>query len=141
MVSEIYTTYRTKVHTFVVKRVHDTNTADDIVQETFIRFMAKDRDTTNTFAYLCEIAKNLIYRSLPRTESLTSAPCSYAVNYDLLFALKNLSRQEFDLMWRIYVDKQSMAAAARDLAISVRTVKIRTSRTLRKLRDQVPLTA
>jgi DNA-directed RNA polymerase specialized sigma24 family protein len=140
MVSEIYTTYHARIYAFVNKRVRDTNTTDDIVQETFIRFMAKDRDTSNTFAYLCEIAKNLIPRTIPRTKSLTSEPSGYNINYDLHCALKNLSKQEFDLVWRIYADQQSMASVARELGISVRDVKIIAAKTLRKLHDQIPLT-
>jgi len=140
MVSEIYSTYHARVHAFVSLRVRDTHTADDIVQETFVRFMAKHRDTTNTFAYLCEIAKNLIPRMLTHTKSLTGGDAGYSINYDLYCALKNLSKQEYELVWRIYADQQSMASVAKDLGISVRAVKIITAKTLRKLRDQVPLT-
>ena len=59
---ELYNRYSTKIYTYCNRILFDSELAEDVFQETFMKFFEsanKDRDMTNVSAFLFKIARNL----------------------------------------------------------------------------------
>ena len=62
-VAEAYVTFAADLRRFVTARTRDADTAEDIVQEAFVRLTVESRasrDPKNPRAWLCRVARNLI---------------------------------------------------------------------------------
>ena len=75
-IEQIWKEYHTKLHSFIQKRVGDASTADDILQEVFIRIMSRIdtlKESNKMQSWIYQIARNAIidhYRAHKTMEEL-----------------------------------------------------------------------
>lgn len=103
-----------KIYKYCYFRLQDRNLAEDITQETFLRFFASEtyRDTGQALQYLYTVARNLCIdeRRRPKSEELSNdIPFSneenLVTNLDLKSAMKKLTEEERELIVLRYVNE------------------------------------
>lgn len=121
--------------------------ADDIVQESFLRFLGAANDFKkagfNEKAYLYRIATNLTYdyfrrnaRDAKRRAHLENAASAYepfAASGDAMQILNKLNVQERALLWLAYVEGQSHGEIAASLGLKFLSVRVLLYRARRKM--------
>ena len=107
--TEIYKRYAPKVHAYCVSMINDKAQAEDIFQETFIKFyhtIDPDYDETNVPSYLMKTARNLCLNymrdkkptvSLEIVENILSEPNAYEKNemFDIIMRALDLLDDKF----------------------------------------------
>lgn len=116
-----------KIYKYCYFRLHNRDLAEDITQETFLRFFASDtyRDTEQALQYLYTIARNLCideYRR-PKTEELSEEILldeenDLVINMDLRAALQRLSDDNRELIVLRYVSEVPIAVLCKMYRIS-----------------------
>lgn len=116
-----------KIYKYCYFRLHNRDLAEDITQETFLRFFASDtyRDTGQALQYLYTIARNLCideYRR-PKTEELSEEILldeenDLVINMDLRAALQRLSDDNRELIVLRYVSEVPIAVLCKMYRIS-----------------------
>lgn len=116
-----------KVYKYCYFRLHNRDLAEDITQETFLRFFTSDtyRDTGQTLQYLYTVARNLCideYRC-PKTEELPEELSldeenDLITNMDLWVALQRLSNDDRELIVLRYVSEVPMSVLCKIYGIS-----------------------
>lgn len=134
-----------KIYRYCFRRLGDRQTAEDVTQETFARFLGAEgyRSQGRAMGYLYTIARNLCadrYRR-PADEPLPEdlpAPDRWddalASSLALRQALAELSDQEQELVLMRYVNQEPVSVIAAALGLSRFAVYRRTEAALKKLR-------
>jgi RNA polymerase sigma-70 factor (ECF subfamily) len=142
----LYEAHGRRLWAYVVRATRDPTTADDIVQDTFMRvFSAKSMDRADSEHrrhYLYRVATNLIRRRYRRPVETTlgeSSSQSTAISPDdelaVRQALNALSDVERQTLWLGYVEGWSWREVARMLGYregSVRQLAVRAKRRFRE---------
>ena len=117
--------------------------ADDLVQESFMRFLGATLQTdTNKRAYLYRIATNLVYDSFRRNtremkrqthinEEVAYEP--FAADSDMTKVFDKLKTQERALLWLAYVEGHQHDEIAEMLGLKSLSVRVLLFRARRKL--------
>lgn len=139
-----------KLYRYCYMRTHHPQTAEDITQETFLRFLrAHDvKEIKRNVAYLYTIARNLcidFYRTRPVAplEEL-GHPVSedsdelHTIRIALEQALEQLPEEDRDLIFLRYTNEVSVAETAKILGVSRFTVYRREKQILKQLQTQLP---
>lgn len=134
--------------TYVARISGNASAADDILQETYLRFLRASRrpaDVKEARHYLYKIATNLVYdrfRSLNRrvetefVETSHGIDSDLAANTELTQVFSRLKEQERVLLWLAYVegyDHQQIAQIANVNKLSVKVLLFRARRKLAQL--------
>ena len=116
-----------KIYKYCYFRLQNRDLAEDITQETFLRFFTSDtyRDTGQALQYLYTVARNLCideYRR-PKTEELPEElplvdENDLVTNMDLRAALQRLSDDDRELVVLRYVSEVPMAVLSKIYGIS-----------------------
>lgn len=103
-----------KIYKYCYFRLHSRDLAEDITQETFLRFFTSDtyRDTGQALQYLYTIARNLCIDEYRRPqieelskESLLDVENDWVINMDLRAALQRLNDDDRELIVLRYVSE------------------------------------
>ncbi|MDO4173138.1 MAG: RNA polymerase sigma factor [Eubacteriales bacterium] len=133
-----------KIYRYCYFRLHRRELAEDITQETFLRFYAQEQyqETGKAMRYLYTIARNLCIDTYkkqpdePLPEELEQPDGTEAVLTDLALqeALRQLETEQQELLLLRYVNEASAADIADLLGISRFAVYRKTNRALKQLR-------
>lgn len=132
---------------YVRRLANSAEVADDIMQESFIRFLgASINSNTNEKAYLYRIATNLVYDYFRRNARETKGQADYVSNRsaepiyepfardsDLNEFFGKLKVQERALLWLAYVEGHKHDEIAEMLGINALSVRVLLFRARRKL--------
>jgi RNA polymerase sigma-70 factor, ECF subfamily len=134
---------------YVARISGDASAADDILQETYLRFLRASKrpaDVNEAKHYLYKIATNLVYdrfRSLKRrgeTEIVESAHEIHnnsAAAIELTQVFSRLKEQERVLLWLAYVEGCDHGQIAQIANVSKLSVKVLLFRARRKLAELI----
>lgn len=131
-----------KIYKYCYFRLQDRNLAEDITQETFLRFFASEtyRDTGQALQYLYTVARNLCIdeRRRPKSEELSNdIPFSneenLVTNLDLKSAMKKLTEDERELIVLRYVNEVPISVMCKLYGISRFAMYRRIQAILKKL--------
>lgn len=129
-----------KIYRYCYYRLHDRETAEDITQETLLRYFSSDvpRDKTETHKYLYTIARNLCideYRRI-KAEPLTAeiADHDFLEDLDLKTALDSLCEEDRELIILRYYDDLSVGVLCQMYGISRFALYRRIKRILAQLK-------
>lgn len=116
-----------KIYKYCYFRLHSRDLAEDITQETFLRFFTSDtyRDTGQALQYLYTVARNLCideYRrqkneELPM-EILSDVENDWVINMDLRAALQRLNDDDRELIVLRYVSEVPITVLCKIYGIS-----------------------
>jgi RNA polymerase sigma-70 factor (ECF subfamily) len=153
LMTALYTEHYGVLLGFITRYVHDRHRAEDLVQETLLRAWRHidhlDTDLGRTRSYLLTIARNVVtnaWRAEQRRPRLVAdepaiAAAPSADNVDQLVegwliaeAMDRLSAEHQAVVRAMYYEGQSVADAARNLAVPEGTVKSRAYYAVRALR-------
>ena len=125
----------------------DASAADDILQETYLRFLKASRPPTDpkeAKQYLYKIATNLVYdrfRSLKRrgeseiVETQFATSDTFAADMEMTQVFSRLKEQERMLLWLAYVEGYDHRQIAEIAKLSKLSVKVLLFRARRKLAE------
>jgi len=146
---EIYERTARPLQAYVSRISGNSALADDIVQETFLRFLRvtlKETDDAGIKSYLYKIATNLVYDHFRKTQrekkwQLFSATKSedeivyetFAEESDMMRVFQNLKPQERALLWLAYVEGYEHREISVVLNLSAVSIKVLLFRARRKL--------
>lgn len=136
-----------KIYRYCYYRLHNRELAEDITQETFLRWFASDtyRDRNQTLQYLYTIARNLCIDEARRIKPEPFNETLQVSNNDpdplstiaLQTALRSLSEQDRELVLLRYVNRESMGVLCRVYGQSRFTLYRRLRTILNKLRNEL----
>ena len=138
-----------KIYRYCYFRLHDGQLAQDITQETFLRFYRQDLklDNRKALPYLYTVAKNLCadeFRKKPvvRIEDIgEDAVCDQSEewidNLTLRAAIEKLPQEEQELLFLRYVNEISVASICKMAGISRFAVYRRLSKALKRLKEEL----
>lgn len=133
-----------KIYKYCYFRLQDRNLAEDITQETFLRFFASEtyRDTGQALQYLYTVARNLCIdeRRRPKSEELSNdIPFSneenLVTNLDLKSAMKKLTEEERELIVLRYVNEVPISVMCKLYGISRFAMYRKIQAILKKLQE------
>lgn len=136
-----------KIFRYCCFRLYDRQLAQDITQETFLRYYSRNirLDNSKELAYLYTIARNLCadaFRKKPlfslEDVKETAAPDTTENLIDSLTlqsALKKLPQEEQELLFLRYVNELSIAAICKMTCLSRFAVYRRLSKAVRQLKE------
>ncbi len=153
---EMYDTYAEAVFRFCLMKVSRKEVAEDITQETFMRFwqsVRQDKDIGSDRAFLYTIARNLIidwYRKKKESslDELTEAGMEFAGEgkdsvelparfKEVMRAVESLEEDSRDVVVLCYLEGLSPKDVAVMMGISANVVSVRLNRALKKIRTIV----
>ena len=111
-----------KIYKYCYFRLHNRDLAEDITQETFLRFFASEtyRDTGQALQYLYTVARNLCIDECrrPKTDDLPDSRSldteeEIMTSIDLRTALDRLSDDDRELILLRYINEVPLAAMSR----------------------------
>lgn len=134
-----------KIYRYCYYKLHNSDLAEDITQETFLRFFESDveRDNTQSLKFLYTVARNLCIDEYRRIKpiSLTDNDQPYYDNMEKHFVLKNamdsLSEEDRDLIMLRYVNGVPMNVLSKMYKVSRFILYRRIKSILKQLRDQM----
>lgn len=136
-----------KIFRYCCFRLYDRQLAQDITQETFLRYYSRNirLDNSKELAYLYTIAKNLCVDAVRQKPPFSLADIEEAVFPDtteelidsltLQSALKKLPQEEQELLFLRYVNELSVAAICKMTCLSRFAVYRRLSKAVRQLKE------
>ena len=145
-----YESTRKTLWGYIVKVMGDQTMADDILQESYVRFLQADLgklDGTQYKAYLYRIATNLIHDNWRRVkrdrrwtsgfedQSITHSTGDLDTAHDVGFAFQQLTQQQRSLLWLAYVEEYPQREIADMLKLREGSVKVLLFRAKQKLID------
>ncbi|MBA2737996.1 MAG: RNA polymerase sigma factor [Pyrinomonadaceae bacterium] len=146
---EIYERTARPLWSYVSRISGNSGLADDIAQETFLRYLRsplKDTDDAGIKSYLYKIATNLVYdhfrktqrenkwRLFPATEPASETVYeTFAEETDMMRVFQNLKPQERALLWLAYVEGYEHREIAVVLNLSAVSIKVLLFRARRRL--------
>lgn len=146
VVSELFERYAGRVYAFA-RRLVDPVTAEDVVQDVFIRMMtASDLEARSiTIGYLLKTAENLIrqrhrttrrQRAMPGREAdFTESPAGAGAP-EVVHAFRGLSAHEQEALRLVVCEGLSYKSAAQAMNVSVTTLNNWKFRAIQKLKDE-----
>ena len=144
----LYESTRKALWAYVVKVVGDQATADDILQESYVRLLQADVGKLHEAqrrAYLYRIATNLIndhWRRVHRDRRWTSETVDqlstktadgFETTHDVGHAFRQLTPQQRSLLWLAYVEEYAHREIAEILKLREGSVKVLLFRAKQKL--------
>ncbi len=140
-----------RIYRYLYFRIHDQHIAEDLTQETFLRFVGSRtyQDENRQLQYLYTIARNLcnqFYRDRvmeydldeavdnPRTEGFEQ---SVVEHISLIDALQKLSQEEREMLFLRYVNDVPVPVMSRLFHISRFAVYRRIKKILKKVIDEI----
>ena len=136
-----------KIYRYCYYRLHNRELAEDITQETFLRWFASDtyRDRNQTLQYLYTIARNLCIDEARRIKPEPFNETLQVSNNDpdplssiaLQTALRSLNEQDRELVLLRCVNRESMGVLCRVYGQSRFTLYRRLRNILNKLRNEL----
>jgi RNA polymerase sigma-70 factor (ECF subfamily) len=144
----LYEQTASRLWAYLAKISRDASVADDLLQETYLRFLRTPRrptDLNEARQYLYKVATNLAYdrfRKLKRRGEMEMEEPAYGANTTLAADLEltqvfsQLKEQERVLLWLAYVegyDHQEIATIANVRRLSVKVLLFRARRKLAEL--------
>lgn len=136
-----------KIYRYCYFKLHNREAAEDVTQETFLRFIANHtyRDTGQVLQYLYSIARNLCINEYhrPQVEALpdeVEAPSSedkLLSAISLHTALSKLDPEERELLLLRYANEVPVNVICRMFQLSRFAVYRKISKALRKLQDRL----
>ena len=146
---EIYQKTARPLWSYVSRMAANSTLADDIVQETFMRFLRspiKETDDAAIKSYLYKIATNLVYDHFRKTQRekrwqlFSTAEQKSEIFYetfteesDMMRVFHNLKPQERALLWLAYVEGYEHREISVVLNLSAVSIKVLLFRARRKL--------
>ena len=133
---------------YVVRMMKDEDLADDVFQDTYIRFLHSNIDHLNESqmkSYLYRIATNRMrdhWRTLKRErrwfaaeteEPSVQTSVEMDLRHDLANALQHLASQERAMVWLAYVEEYSHKEIAEMFKLREKSIKVLLHRAKRKL--------
>lgn len=138
-----------KIYRYCYMKLRHQQTAEDITQETFLRFLENKtyKDMGKEISYLYRIARNLCIDQIrkQKNEALSEElpGCTeniqerMAVHMDLRKAIKSLDAQEQELVFLRYVNELSVGKTAEILGISRFALYRKDRECLKKLKKEM----
>ena len=138
-----------KIYRYCYMKLRHQQTAEDITQETFLRFLENKtyKDMGKEISYLYRIARNLCIDQIrkQKNEALSEelSGCMeniqerMAVHMDLRKAIKSLDAQEQELVFLRYVNELSVGKTAEILGISRFALYRKDRECLKKLKKEM----
>lgn len=138
-----------KIYRYCYFKLYDKQLAQDITQETFLRFLRQDLslDSSKELPYLYTIAKNLCVDSFRKkttesleniTEETTYDPTEdWISNLTLKSVISKLPQEEQELIFLRYVNEISITAICRITGFSRFVVYRRLSKALKWLKEEL----
>lgn len=138
-----------KIYRYCYFKLHDVQLAQDITQETFLRFYRQDMtlDNGKELPYLYTIAKNLCVDEFRRKpfDSIENieeeADCDksdeWIDNLAVKSAMEKLPQEEQELLFLRYVNEISVGLICKTVGISRFSVYRRLSKALKKLKEEL----
>lgn len=138
-----------KIYHYCYFKLYDKQLAQDITQETFLRFFRQDLslDNNKELPYLYTIAKNLCVDNFRKktavilediTEEATYNPTEDLINHlTLKSIISKLSQEEQELIFLRYVNEMGVTAICRITGFSRFAVYRRLSKVLKWLKEEL----
>lgn len=138
-----------KIYRYCYFKLRDVQLAQDITQETFLRFYRQDMtlDNGKELPYLYTIAKNLCvdeFRRKPfgsiediEEETYFDKSEEWINNLAVKSAMEKLPQEEQELLFLRYVNEISVGSICKTLGISRFSVYRRLSKALKKLKEEL----
>ncbi len=138
-----------KIYHYCYFKLYDKQLAQDITQETFLRFFRQDLslDSNKELPYLYTIAKNLCVDNFRKktavilediTEEATYNPTEDLINHlTLKSIISKLSQEEQELIFLRYVNEMGVTAICRITGFSRFAVYRRLSKVLKWLKEEL----
>lgn len=138
-----------KIYRYCYFKLRDVQLAQDITQETFLRFYGRDLSLDNgrERAYLYTIAKNLCvdefrkkpFESIKDIEEAADVDKSdeWVNNLAVKSAMGRLSKEEQELLFLRYVNEISITLICKTLGISRFSVYRRLQKALKRLKEEL----
>jgi RNA polymerase sigma-70 factor (ECF subfamily) len=140
---EIYTATARPLWAYVARISGSATAADDIVQETYLRFLNSPPKTGDAKPYLYKIATNLVYdrfrrlkREGKREDFSAASEATFEGEAEMMQVFGRLKEQERALLWLAYVEgyeHREIAAILKLNSMSVRVLLFRARRKLAQL--------
>jgi RNA polymerase sigma-70 factor (ECF subfamily) len=147
--ASFYDSTKRQIWLYIVKIVEDASAADDIFQETYIKFLQhtpRERNERAMKSYLYRIATNLIndhWRRKKRTRKWFSAEFgepeaqngteAIDMRHDIKDALRHLAPPQRAMVWLAYVEEYTHREIADMLKVKENSVKVLLHRAKQKL--------
>lgn len=137
-----------KIYRYCYFKLHDMQLAQDITQETFLRFYRQDMtlDNGKELPYLYTIAKNLCVDEFRRKpfvsiedieETYFDKSEEWINNLAVKSAMEKLPQEEQELLFMRYVNEISVGSICRTIGVSRFSVYRRLSKALKKLKEEL----
>ena len=138
-----------KIYRYCYFKLHDVQLAQDITQETFLRFYRQDMNLDNgkEIPYLYTIAKNLCVDEFRRKPFDSIENIEEEADYDksdewidnlaVKSAMEKLPQEEQELLFLRYVNEISVGSICKTIGISRFSVYRRLSKALKKLKEEL----
>lgn len=136
-----------KIYRYCYFKLHSRETAEDVTQETFLRFLANDtyRDTGQVLQYLYSIARNLCINEYhrPQAEALPDemeaafSEDGLLTAISLQAALSELDPEEREMLLLRYTNEVPVTVICRIFRLSRFAVYRKISKALKKLQDRL----
>ncbi|MDE5866590.1 MAG: RNA polymerase sigma factor [Lachnospiraceae bacterium] len=138
-----------KIYRYCYFRLRDKQLAQDITQETFLRFYRQDMtlDNDKELPYLYTIAKNLCVDEFRRKPFVSIEDIAEEADFDkseewinnlaVKSAMEKLPQEEQELLFLRYVNEISVALICKTIGISRFSVYRRLSKALKKLKEEL----
>lgn len=138
-----------KIYRYCYFKIHDVQLAQDITQETFLRFYRQDMtlDNGKELPYLYTIAKNLCVDEFRKKPFGSIGDIEEGADFDksdewinnlaVKSAMKKLPQEEQELLFLRYVNEISVSSICKTVGISRFSVYRRLSKALKKLKEEL----
>lgn len=137
-----------KIFRYCYFKIYDKQLAQDITQETFLRFYQQDLrlDSSRELPYLYTIAKNLCAdefrkKRIYSVEDIEEAVCDTSEEWinrlALRAAMARLSQEEQELLFLRYVNEIPVASICKMTGVSRFAVYRRLSKALKRLKEEL----
>ena len=149
--AELWKRFSDSLRRFILKKVKNTDLADDLLQETFIRIHSKIdslRDETKVQSWVFQIARNIIndYYRKPNLTSEAEVPEIIEEEFesdeamtetirDMVHFMKDLPKKDCQALCQVELDGISIKEFADNAGISYTAAKTRVARARYKLSD------
>lgn len=138
-----------KIYRYCYFKLRDKQLAQDITQETFLRFYRQDMtlDNGKELPYLYTIAKNLCVDEFRRKTFVSIEDIEEEADFDkseewinnlaVKSAMEKLPQEEQELLFLRYVNEISVSSICKTVGISRFSVYRRLSKALKKLKEEL----
>lgn len=135
--------YKTGIYRFSLSILKDSQLAEDVLQETFLRLMdcKKYPDTGREQAWLYRVARNICYDILRKrkreTEDAAESPAPEAQSWEFMELIAPLSQKDREIVSLKIIGGLTHQEIAKVLGCTTAGAKKRYQRAIEKLRDEM----